>query len=275
MVEALIEPNLHRQTLGQTRHGIRRENRKERLRRTGESPPPTSLPTPQRNTIHCRRAGHIVASSAPPPDPTNQHLIGKSLAYPKPKLHSVRSHNPRSVSAAGGSKQRAGRFSALYSDHGASGASHLRAGYPALLQDARSRQSTSSSRKAWIVCRAIRNTWRRSPGLRPGAPRTAGGRRRVPRKASRTAETVWSNPSCAEEPQSSRSSAMQVRRPARTQPPRRHPRRPTRETRIGQHNLGWMYDNGQGVPQDNQQAVAWFRKAADQGATPTRRTTSA
>ena len=34
---------------------------------------------------------------------------------------------------------------------------------------------------------------------------------------------------------------------------------------IGQHNLGWMYDNGQGVPQDNQQAVAWFRKAADQG----------
>ena len=29
--------------------------------------------------------------------------------------------------------------------------------------------------------------------------------------------------------------------------------------------LGWLYYNGQGVPQDNGQAAAWFRKAADQG----------
>ncbi len=26
-----------------------------------------------------------------------------------------------------------------------------------------------------------------------------------------------------------------------------------------------MYENGQGVPQDDKQAVAWYRKAADQG----------
>jgi TPR repeat protein len=32
-----------------------------------------------------------------------------------------------------------------------------------------------------------------------------------------------------------------------------------------QHNLGVIYDNGQGVPQDFAQAVKWFRKAADQG----------
>jgi hypothetical protein len=32
-----------------------------------------------------------------------------------------------------------------------------------------------------------------------------------------------------------------------------------------QNNLGWMYDYGQGVPQDNAQAVFWYRKAADQG----------
>ncbi|MDA0740161.1 MAG: tetratricopeptide repeat protein, partial [Nitrospirae bacterium] len=32
-----------------------------------------------------------------------------------------------------------------------------------------------------------------------------------------------------------------------------------------QLNLGFMYDNGQGVPQDDQEAVKWFRRAAEQG----------
>ena len=32
-----------------------------------------------------------------------------------------------------------------------------------------------------------------------------------------------------------------------------------------QSNLGVMYDNGQGVPQDYVQAASWYRKAADQG----------
>lgn len=35
---------------------------------------------------------------------------------------------------------------------------------------------------------------------------------------------------------------------------------------IAQNNLGLMYDNGRGVPQDYAQAVLWYRKAADQGA---------
>jgi uncharacterized protein len=30
-------------------------------------------------------------------------------------------------------------------------------------------------------------------------------------------------------------------------------------------DLGAMYANGQGVPQDYAEAVSWFRKAADQG----------
>ena len=30
-------------------------------------------------------------------------------------------------------------------------------------------------------------------------------------------------------------------------------------------NLGLMYDNGQGVPKDEAEAVKWYRKAADQG----------
>jgi len=32
-----------------------------------------------------------------------------------------------------------------------------------------------------------------------------------------------------------------------------------------QYNLGVMYDNGQGVPQDYKEAVRWFRVAAEQG----------
>ena len=32
-----------------------------------------------------------------------------------------------------------------------------------------------------------------------------------------------------------------------------------------QDSLGWMYANGQGVPKDDQQAVAWYHKAAEQG----------
>ena len=32
-----------------------------------------------------------------------------------------------------------------------------------------------------------------------------------------------------------------------------------------QFNLGVMYANGEGVPQDDAQATAWYRKAADQG----------
>ncbi len=32
-----------------------------------------------------------------------------------------------------------------------------------------------------------------------------------------------------------------------------------------QHNLGFMYYNGEGVPQDDAEAVEWWRKAAEQG----------
>ena len=32
-----------------------------------------------------------------------------------------------------------------------------------------------------------------------------------------------------------------------------------------QNNLGWMYENGLGVPQDDTEAVKWYRKAAEQG----------
>jgi TPR repeat protein len=32
-----------------------------------------------------------------------------------------------------------------------------------------------------------------------------------------------------------------------------------------QANLGYMYENGQGVPRDYQQAVMWYRKSAQQG----------
>jgi uncharacterized protein len=36
----------------------------------------------------------------------------------------------------------------------------------------------------------------------------------------------------------------------------------------GQDNLGLMYLNGMGVPQDGNEAALWFRKAADQGYGP-------
>jgi TPR repeat protein len=32
-----------------------------------------------------------------------------------------------------------------------------------------------------------------------------------------------------------------------------------------QYNLGVMFDNGQGVPQDDKQAIYWYTKAAEQG----------
>ena len=35
-----------------------------------------------------------------------------------------------------------------------------------------------------------------------------------------------------------------------------------------QYNLGLMYENGQGVKQDDVEAVKWFRKAAEQGYAP-------
>ena len=34
---------------------------------------------------------------------------------------------------------------------------------------------------------------------------------------------------------------------------------------FAQFNLGVLYDNGQGVPQDDAQAIIWYRKAAEQG----------
>ena len=34
---------------------------------------------------------------------------------------------------------------------------------------------------------------------------------------------------------------------------------------VAQVNLGLMYRKGLGVPQDNMQALVWYRKAADQG----------
>jgi len=34
---------------------------------------------------------------------------------------------------------------------------------------------------------------------------------------------------------------------------------------VAQYNLGFMYDNGQGVPQDYGEAARWYRLAAEQG----------
>ena len=39
----------------------------------------------------------------------------------------------------------------------------------------------------------------------------------------------------------------------------------TRDNADAQNNLGVMYENGHGVSQDYAQAMAWYRKAADQG----------
>jgi TPR repeat protein len=35
--------------------------------------------------------------------------------------------------------------------------------------------------------------------------------------------------------------------------------------RTAQYDLGWKYDNGEGVPQDDAEAVKWYRRAAEQG----------
>ena len=32
-----------------------------------------------------------------------------------------------------------------------------------------------------------------------------------------------------------------------------------------QTNLGWMYEKGRGVPQDDSEAIKWYQKAAIQG----------
>ena len=32
-----------------------------------------------------------------------------------------------------------------------------------------------------------------------------------------------------------------------------------------QHNLGYMYANGEGVPENDREAVKWYQLAADQG----------
>ena len=34
---------------------------------------------------------------------------------------------------------------------------------------------------------------------------------------------------------------------------------------VAQFDLGWMYDKGKGVPQDDEQAAAWYLKSAEQG----------
>ena len=45
-------------------------------------------------------------------------------------------------------------------------------------------------------------------------------------------------------------------------------RPPTRDDAIAQSNLGNDVLNGRGVAKDDAQAVAWYRKAADQGNAP-------
>jgi FOG: TPR repeat, SEL1 subfamily len=36
-------------------------------------------------------------------------------------------------------------------------------------------------------------------------------------------------------------------------------------TPTGQFNLGWMYENGRGIPHDLAQARQWYQRAAAQG----------
>ena len=43
------------------------------------------------------------------------------------------------------------------------------------------------------------------------------------------------------------------------------PRRRTGITTHAQYALGWMYYKGRGVPQDDAEAVKWYRRAAEQG----------
>jgi hypothetical protein len=38
-----------------------------------------------------------------------------------------------------------------------------------------------------------------------------------------------------------------------------------RNDSYAQYNLGWVYESGKGVPKDTQQAIEWYRKAADAG----------
>jgi DNA invertase Pin-like site-specific DNA recombinase len=49
----------------------------------------------------------------------------------------------------------------VYSDHSASGASHLRAGYQTLLADARKQMFDVVVAESLDACRAIRSAWRR------------------------------------------------------------------------------------------------------------------
>jgi TPR repeat protein len=35
--------------------------------------------------------------------------------------------------------------------------------------------------------------------------------------------------------------------------------------RRAQHNIGWMYDTGNGIPRDQKEAVKWYRKSAERG----------
>ena len=42
-------------------------------------------------------------------------------------------------------------------------------------------------------------------------------------------------------------------------------KRPTKEYALAQLNLGWLYQNGQGVPKDLGKAAELYQKAADQG----------
>ncbi|MGA2260486.1 MAG: sel1 repeat family protein, partial [Acidobacteriota bacterium] len=37
---------------------------------------------------------------------------------------------------------------------------------------------------------------------------------------------------------------------------------------MAQHNLGFAYQNGKGVPLDFKEAEKWYRKAADNGCVP-------
>ena len=42
-------------------------------------------------------------------------------------------------------------------------------------------------------------------------------------------------------------------------------RKAERGDAAAQVDLGFAYENGKGVPQDDKEAVKWYRKAADQG----------